>query len=183
MSAYAFGWAWGISLPPPEKMVLLALADIHSPEEERFPCPYSYIETVAGMTAAEIEAAVASLASRGLLARSHGLYRLALPPKAPARVDRAPLGCVYVMVSGEKTKVGISAQVSKRLLALRATLPDIRLVHSFPMPVDQARKVESECLQHFSGDALHGEWVSTPAKAVIQHLQAMTGLHGEPADG
>lgn len=183
MSAYAFGWAWGLALPPAEKMVLLALADVASPEQERFPCPNSYIEKVAGMSAQEIERTVASLADRGLLVFSHGLYRLALPPKAHPRAVRAPLGCVYVMVSGEKTKVGISVQVEKRLLALRGALPDIQLIHSFPMPMDRARKVEAECLRHFSSEALHGEWVSTPAHVVVQHLQARTGLQGEVTNG
>lgn len=183
MSAFAFGWAWGLSLPPAEKMVLLALADVSSPEQERFPCPTEYIESVAGMTNWEIAVTVASLMDKGLVEHSHGLYRLALPPKAPAKAVVVPLGCVYVMVSGEKTKVGISVQVEKRLLALRGALPDIRLVHSFPMQIDRARKVEAECLLHFSGDALHGEWVSTPADAVIRHLQALTGLKGEAANG
>lgn len=183
MSSHAFGWAWRQSLPPAEKMVLLALADVASPDQDRFPCPASYIVKISGMAADEIADAVSRLTEKGLVSYSHGVYRLGMPPTEPAAPPSVVNGCLYVMVSGGKTKVGISKEVNRRLASIKTTLPDIELVHTFPMTMPDARLREAECLGHFAGDFLHGEWISTPAKTVVEHLQLITGQKGVPNNG
>ncbi|UJW87908.1 GIY-YIG nuclease family protein [Devosia sp. SL43] len=181
MSSRAFGWAWGLSLPPAQKMVLLALADVASPDKDQFACPISYIEKVACMDAAEIDDAIAALVAKDLVSHSHGLYRLGLPPLPPRESRPVAAGCVYIMVSGGKTKVGVSTDLNQRLYNIKATLPDVRLIHSFPMLITEARKYEGRCLAHFAHDALHGEWLSTPPDDVIEYLQRVTGKAGTPA--
>lgn len=181
MSSEAFGWAWGISLPADEKMVLLALADVASPDRSRFACSTNYIERVAGLSPEDIDDVIERLTAKDLIEHSHGLYRLALPPVPPRQGRPVAAGCVYVMVSGQKTKVGVSTDLKQRLIGLRATLPDIVLVHSFPMLITESRKWEALCLKHFARASLRGEWLSTPPDEVVEYLQLVTGKAGTPA--
>lgn len=70
MSLYALSWAFEQTLPPNEKIVLLALADCENGETLRCDPKQSYIAEKASVSERQVRAMLASLEQRGLIERT-----------------------------------------------------------------------------------------------------------------
>jgi hypothetical protein len=100
-------------------------------------------------------------------------------------------GHIYIIKDGDKTKIGISISLDKRLSSYKTHTPNHQLFKTYPCPIDEAKRIELVIKQVFK-DKLAGqgkEWFSIPAEEIDRFVcflldasptisDAMPSLHG-----
>lgn len=188
MSSEEFGWAYDLSLPPVEKLVLLILANNSFEFVAR--TPFSNLEQRAGISLEKCRKVLSRLEKRGVvfsiteMSTDHGgltvelyLKDAPLPPPAPKISKRkvADDGVVYVIRDGAgRCKIGISTNVEKRLISLKTSnAEELVISASFAVKSKNMRAIERAAHQHFREMRIRGEWFAVTDNEAIAFLKTL----------
>lgn len=174
MSGHALGWAFAQDLPCAHKFVLVALADNAGHDGTCWPSQRNIAEKC-GLSRQRVNEILGDLELSGHLtisgrqrkngADSSCFYTLATHPEDETpRVPVDVAGHLYVIADGDRCKIGISRDASRRIQSLETSVGrELATVGMFPCPMSVARKVEQISHEKFHDVRLLGEWFEIDA--------------------
>jgi hypothetical protein len=187
MSHAAVSWAWKQDLPCAQRMVLMVLADYYHPAQDSTVFPsQSHVAERAGLSRKHVNTVLGELEAAGLIsiverARENGgntscEYIVHAPEeKQVNRPTPEPVGVVYVVTCGTRTKIGIARDIDKRLASLQTSNPDpVELIRTFPGPMKLVRQWEKQAHEELKDHRISGEWFELTALEVVAVVEPIT---------
>lgn len=184
MSIEVMKWAWDVEdITHAMKLVLMALADQAGEEHSCFP-GQAFIAKRCCMSRSAVNKNLAKLEEAGLItikerthdgsrAKRSSVYRLAAPlgDKARSPMQEMP-GHVYVVTSGNDTKVGATKNLDLSIKTLNSQSSDgVNLIRVFDMNMSRARRVARLLNEHFADARISGDWLDVSEAVVIRDIE------------
>lgn len=113
-------------------------------------------------------------------ARLAYLERVAAAPLPPKRAPALPgdQGVYVIGATGYPMKIGIAADVRKRLATIQTGCPEKLRVYLFlDVPSGSARLIEQECHQRLAAHRKNGEWFAVDWRDAVQMVRTVAQRH------